>query len=446
MSETTRFLVGYGRADTTPLESVPLEGYGSTSNRMSRNVLDPLYATCLALTDAAGETVLIYSLDMTAPGAPWSTDMVPAIALATGIPQTHILSSAIHTHSAPDPSNTQEPTLLRYLEYMKQQCVQAALDALADRKSASLFGATIQTTGLNFVRRYILQDGTPAGDNYGHFDRSPIDRHETEPDRSMQLLKFVREGGEDVVIANFQVHPHWTGGMNKYDVSADTVGIMRMEIEAQTGCRFLYFTGACANINHSSRIKEENTCHDYITHGKAMAQAAMSAADQYRPMNLGAVKVDRLMLTVPANHTQDYRAEEATYIRTNFLASGDRATWGAEALRRGYNSVYHACLIAIKSNLPPTLDVHLPTVSIGDVAFAFAPYEMFDTNGMQIKEASPFPMTMILTCANGERHSYVPSALGFQNGGYSVDSCWFLPGSGEEFAQALIAGLKRLHD
>ena len=54
------------------------------------------------------------------------------------------------------------------------------------------------------------------------------------------------------------------------------------------------------------------------------------------------------------------------------------------------------------------LDVHLPSVSIGDVVFAFAPYEMFDTNGVQIK--------------------------GGQNGGYSVDSCWFLPGSGELFA------------
>ena len=444
MSETTRFLVGFGRADISPQESVPLDGYGSSSNRMSQNILDPLYATCLAFTDAAGETVLIYGVDMTSLGSQWPTDIVPAIAQATGVPREHIFGSASHTHSAPDMENVKEPSLLRHVEYMTRQCVQAALDALADRKNASLFGATIQVEGLNFVRRYILQDGTPAGDNYGHFNLSPIDRHETEPDRSMQLLKFVREGGEDVVVANFQVHPHWTGGMKKYDVSADTIGIMRMEVEARTGCRFVYFNGACANINHSSRIKEENICHDYISHGKALAQAALSAADQYRPLNLGPVKTDWVMLDAPADHSQDYRAEEATYIRTNFLASGDRPTWEAEAKRRGYHSVYHACFVAIKSTRPATIQVPLCTASIGDVAFCCASYEMFDTNGMHIKSSSPFPMTLVLTCANSVRQGYVPSALGFSNGGYSVDTCWFLPGLGEQFADELIASLKRL--
>lgn len=444
MSETTRFLVGYGRADITPQESVPLRGYGSTSNRMSNNVLDPLYATCLAFTDAAGETVLIYTLDMTVAGSPWPTDIVPAIAQATGVAQEYILCSATHTHSAPDMENDEKPSIPRHLEYMKRQCIQAALDALSDRKSAALFGATAQTTGLNFVRRYILQDGTPAGDNYGHFDLSPIARHETEPDRSMQLFKFVREGGEDIIIANFQTHPHRTGGNKKYDVSADIVGIMRTEMEAQTGCRFAYFTGGSGNINPTSRIPEENVCPDYISHGKALAQAALSVADQYRPLALDRVRLDRDTLSCPTDHSQDHRLEDALYIRGNFRTTGDRITWGAEAKRLGFNSVYHAMSVVAKSKRPEAVDVVLNCVSIGDAAFCFAPYEMFDSNGLQIKESSPFPMTMILTCANGSNRGYVPSALGFSNGGYSSDACWFLPGAGERFVEAFLASLNRL--
>ena len=444
MSEPPRFLVGYGRADITPQESVPLRGYGSTSNRMSNHVLDPLYATCLAFTDAEGATVLIYALDMTAAGSRWPTDIVPAIAQATGIAQEYILCSATHSHSAPDMENDEQPSIPRHLEYMKRQSIQAAQDALADRKPATLFGATAQTAGLNFVRRYILQDGTPAGDNYGHFDQSPIARHESEADHSMQLLKFVREGGDDVIIANFQTHPHRTGGSKKYDVSADIVGIMRMEMEAQTGCRFAYFTGGSGNVNPTSRIKEENCHHTYVEHGKAMAQAALSVSDRYRPLMLGAVRLDRNVLSCPTDHTQDHRAEEARALYRQFATSGNRDTWRAEALRLGYNSIYHAGAIASKCDRPAAIDVVLNCVSIGDAAFCFAPYEMFDTNGMQIKEGSPFPMTMILTCANGSNRGYVPSALGFQNGGYSCDACWFLPGAGERFAEEFIAGLKRL--
>ena len=76
----------------------------------------------------------------------------------------------------------------------------------------------------------------------------------------------------------------------------------------------------------------------------------------------------------------------------------------------------------------------------------FAPYEMFDTNAMEIKQASPFPSTFVLTCSNAD-YDYVPSALGFDHGGYSADSCHFLPGTGELLAQAfidLLHGLRQL--
>ena len=78
MSKTACFQVGHGRTDITPQESVPLRGYGSTSNRMSQTVLDPLYATCLALTDASGETALLFGLDLIAPGPQWPERMAPA--------------------------------------------------------------------------------------------------------------------------------------------------------------------------------------------------------------------------------------------------------------------------------------------------------------------------------------------------------------------------------
>jgi len=56
--------VGYARVDITPEESVPLAGYGNSMQRLSQGVLDPLYATCIAITDSDGHSVLLCTVDL----------------------------------------------------------------------------------------------------------------------------------------------------------------------------------------------------------------------------------------------------------------------------------------------------------------------------------------------------------------------------------------------
>ena len=442
MSE--KLLVGYGRADISPKESVPLRGYGSTSKRMSAQVIDPLDATCLAFTDEAGESVLLFALDLIGASERWEDRYAPAISKATGVPAEHIFGSGSHTHSAPDYTNKEKDSIPRYLDLLEEQLVAAAVAAMADRKEAEIFATSAKTTGLNFVRRYVLEDGTPAGDNYGHFDQSPIKCHESEVDNQMQFVKFVREGKKDIIMVNFQTHPHRTGGGGKrYDVSADIVGVMRDETEKQLGCDFIYFSGGSGNVNPISRVPEENIYTDHLEHGKAMADVAVSVEGTYKPVSTGAVKVETRTLTCPVNHTLDHRIKDAEYISSNFKATGDRPTWTAEAKKLGFNSVYQANAIIKRSKGPATMDMVLHAISMGDLAFVNVPYEMFDTNGKQIKDNSPFKVTYVLTCGAGE--GYIPSELGFKNGGYSVDNCWFMPGVGELFANTLLDSLNDLH-
>ena len=122
--------VGYGRTDITPRESVPLRGYGSTSNRMSQRVMDPLMATCLAVTDEGGESVLLFALDLTGASEYWTERYAPAISKATGVPADHILGSGTHTHSAPDYTNKEKDSIPRYLDLLEEQLVAAAAAAV----------------------------------------------------------------------------------------------------------------------------------------------------------------------------------------------------------------------------------------------------------------------------------------------------------------------------
>ena len=56
------FRAGFGRENITPDYSVYLQG-GPWKNRKTTGVLDPVYATCVAL-EQSGQTVLLYTLDM----------------------------------------------------------------------------------------------------------------------------------------------------------------------------------------------------------------------------------------------------------------------------------------------------------------------------------------------------------------------------------------------
>ena len=62
---------------------------------------------------------------------------------------------------------------------------------------------------------------------------------------------------------------------------------------------------------------------------------------------------------------------------------------------------------------------------------------MFDTNGKEIRDASPCKTTFVCTLSGGG-FGYVPSAFAFPHGGYEVNNCQFVEGSGEEFAREFV--------
>ena len=100
-------------------------------------------------------------------------------------------------------------------------------------------------------------------------------------DNQLQLIKFSREEGKDIIMANFQMHPHRNGGSKNLNMTADIPGVFRTELENQLGVNVLYFTGASGNVNPTSRITEENITKDYIEQGKALAKYAIDLEGKY---------------------------------------------------------------------------------------------------------------------------------------------------------------------
>lgn len=300
---------------------------------------------------------------------------------------------ATHNHSGPQTGST-DPVIERYIEAMEPKLVAAAEQAMADREPAQLYTSTTRLKNMNFVRHYLMSDGSVAGDNFGDFDNNTIVKHVEEVDDEMQLIRFARDDGKDVVLVNWQAHPLRIGVSDAL-LSSDIVGSMRTTLEEQLDCHMLYFTGASGNVDPSSRINSENITADYWEQGEFMAAEAELAMDSMKKEELGKL--------------------QCVHRDVEVMAKGK-----------------------------PT-DFPICGITIGDVAFVTAPYEMFNGSGEYIKENSPFDITFISTVSNGGK-GYIPTEETFEYGGYEVSRCNYDKGTAEKLAEGYVALLKELYD
>ena len=389
--------VGFGRADITPDFKMPLQGYPGPQNRIYARILDPIYATCIAFSDGES-TVLLYTLDLT--GSCWD-----AVAFAKtdiqkelGVPFKSIMVSCTHNHASP--SLVDSPNRERYVQLLRDQMLQAARDAVADLKTATLYSGSVEAEGLNAVRHYMLSDGSVCGDNFGDASGKSYTGHMGKADTQLQVLRFAREDGKDIVLSNWQAHPHRTGGEMVLDLSSDIVGPMRTYVEETMDCHFAYFTGASGNLNSTSRISSENAAMDYVSHGIQLGQYACLALTDMTPVATGKVQIT-----------------EVNYAPINKVSGKE----GSEVEMHG--------------------------ISIGDAAFAIVPYEMFSQSGEYIKENSPFQTTFVVTCANYDG-GYMPVEANYDYNGeesYEGSLCEYVKGTAEILADQYVQLLNTLH-
>ena len=422
-----RFSVGFGRADMTPEESVPLYGYGNPKFRRSERILDPLYVTCVALRDGAGERLLLMQLDIINTPTAVTDPMRAAILEETGIDGDHILINATHTHSAPTPGGS-DPAVVRWLLKTTAAAVRAAKDALLDLAPCVRFSTgKMKTDRLNFVRRYYTENGFVSSNvTQGS---GAITAHETEVDEEMRILRFDREDRPAIVIANWQCHNHRTGGAKKHDLSADFIGVLRDRAEEDLGVRFLYLQGGAGNVNPHSRIKGESRVSDYKDVGAALCEHLKQGLKGMTERPLGKIRVLTASIDGVVNHPTKEKLAICKEVFDRYDA-GD--TEGAEALAKenGMTGAIEARAMYRNDKLPPTRKIGLQCCAIGDVGLTAAPFEMFCQTEKVLREASPFDFTISCGYSNTS-HGYMPAAESFPNKGYEVFQCHYVKGTAE---------------
>jgi len=447
------FRIGYGRTDITPLTAVPLAGYGNSTQRISQTILDLQYATCIAVTDEHENTVLLISYDQQRASDITVEAVRPAISQATGVPVDHIMMAGTHTHSGPDLNASSNEAIARYIPYLNEQLVNAAVAAMADRTPVrSMEAGSIETEAMNFVRHYAYIDENGEvkyfGDSFGTQTLNDTTRHITEADPTMYVVNITRESGKDIVLVNWRAHPSstgWAGSAPLKNISSDYVGTFRDAMEAQLDCNFIYFNGACGNINSSSRIPGEAKVSTNNERGSVLADYAIECINNnMEPVSVGDVKITRRVLDMEINHDLDNMVTQAKVVQAVFTQTGSNAEAIEAGKPYGIRSPYHAGAIIANANRGETVDVELNALSIGQhLSFVTFPGELFDDLTEYIEVESPYKYTMTMCYANGMR-GYIPTAYAFEYTCYETDCCWFKAGCGEVFRDNLLELLEQL--
>lgn len=412
------FKAGAAQVTITPPLGVELAGYGFGPNA---GVLTELEAQALYL-ESGGTAVAIVSADLLAVGAEFMARLRQAAEAALGLPGEYLLVAASHSHSTPTARPLRQwgqvdaayerflqAAILEALTTARRTAVEARLSygvGRADTLSANRRGAEGPIDPEVPVLCFHRRDATPA-----------------EWDAAEEPPTETPVGGLIAVLFNFACHPV---SLHSYRnlLSPDYVGYARAALQAVCGAGAvaLFTLGAAGDINPARFYFRRTTPRQAHRLGAllgcAVAQIALDPAPVAAPgLRLKTVVVELPVAPLPppaeleALHRQYSAQAEAAHqagrplVETSVLAI--HRDWAAEALAE------HAA-----GARRTTVSCPLTALRLGPAALLFAPLEVFVETGLALKTASPAPLTILCTNANGEL-GYLPTPDAYQGEDYT---------------------------
>lgn len=436
---------GFARRDLTPPLGTPAL-YGITA--FVTETWDPLYATALVLRDGAEHAVVV-GADICAFLRQPYQDIRQAIGLALGIAADRVVLNASHTHCGPYVSTELQDVLdayglkaldPAYARHAQEQIVAAAREAATAMEPVRLATGhgTVERVASN--RRLTL----PSGHTIHRYGRPPEEWRalpEGLIDPQVQVIRFDDLHGRPLgALVNYACHPTAAGGGLQPWISADFVGYGLRPVEAALGgAPCLFLQGTAGNIGTGKWVAATPR-EDAAAMGQRFAAgilAAMAALQPVAPTPLQVLcRHAQLSLDPFPPLTELQRRLDAAVLAVERGPADDSLAGEVVALADAFIVARHVREYAWAPILALTL---------GDVAIACLPAEVFVEFGLAIKQRSPFRHTLV-AAYNDNSLQYIPTAAAFPAGEFEVDGGWryIAPGAGEALAEAAIRLLAEL--
>ncbi|AKJ63668.1 hypothetical protein [Kiritimatiella glycovorans] len=416
---------GAAEADISPHHPQFLFGYPHVE-RMSTGIHDPLLGSALYL-ERGGTRVILIAADLIFVPRPVVLAARRRIFEATGVPESHILISASHTHSGPvtvdHASNADDPVVPaadpEYLALLENGLVNAGVDAVHAADEAEIAEVVADSTGIGTNRRD--PDG-PA------FHRVPVIAARRVSDRTMIGLLMVGSMHPTVLHEDSTL------------VSADFPAYTRFALKERHGpVPVVYHTGPCGNLS-PRHVTRDNTFAEAERLGRQLGEAVDRALrdTRYAPIEhlevrSGAVKpVPRTFPLKGEAEAALRRAEERyeTLRRSGAprqeVRTAEVDLFGARETMTLSRLEAEGVLESFRSERTPA---EIQVLRIGGFHFAGWPAEVFVEYGIELQRR--LPGTYIISVANGELQGYLVTPEAAAQGGYEASNALFAHTTGE---------------
>ena len=418
---------GAAAVDISPRQ-FPVNMPGGFSANMAQGSHDPLHACALALDDGV-TTLAIVVVDNLGVGPETANEAKALASKRCDIKPEKILVCATHTHSAPAAGSGGGPSAaVAYRTIMVEGIAESIVRAYGALRPAAVGAAAHPLPNEVFNRRWFLKPGKMPVNPFGKMDQvkmnpgtsaDVLDRPAGPTDPDITVLSVQDAKHKPLaLLANYSLH--YVGGTPKAMVSADYYGefarLMPSRLAAGEDFVAMMSNGASGDINNIPFLVTRPPREPFEQIRIVAQEAADAAWHAWR--GIGAHRSDARLGMIDRDVTLQLRrpTSEQVAAAKAVLAIKDEA---GKAKLPHLADHYARSTIAAAQRHEQTLTVQVQALRIGDLAICGIPFEAFCQIGLDLKQRSPLPRTMVIGLANG-RHGYLPTPEQHKLGGYET--------------------------
>jgi len=400
----------------------------------AEHIHDQLHARSLVLDDGTTQLVFVV-IDNLMVDREVLDEAKRLIHERTNLPTSHMLMSAIHTHSATSAAgegkrrkgwNYGKP-LDEYQTFLARRVADGVQVALNNLEPARIGWGVGKVPQHVFNRRWIMKK--PQMNPFGEMDKARMNPGYQNPD----LLKpagpvdpevsFISvesvKGKPIALLGNYSLH--YVGGVPKNDISADYFAVFADRIQELLGADrqdppFVGImsngtSGDVNNINYAGTREKHEPYEKMRIVANDVAQEVLrvyKTIDHHDWVPLGAAQSElKLQVRKPSPELEAImkKVQERPTTEKPLYHSNERT--------------YAERVFQLRDEWPDSIDIILQAFRIGDLGVAAIPFETFTQTGLEIKAKSPFKPSFTIELANGA-YGYLPTPEQHELGGYET--------------------------
>ncbi len=411
-----------------------LHGFPAPQDRYSRSVHDDLYAHCFYL-ESNDEKFAIITLDLLLLPKFVVKRLRTKINELAGIPESHILVSTTHTHSAPVagavPFYLDKPCDLMYPHY---------IDNIVNRVSHAVLWAKENSfeAKIGIGKGYCGPEQNVGGNR--HDKNGPSD--------TGVFVIGIKDMADTLrgVIVRYSLHPTFLNQNNRL-VSSDYPGYLYQYLKNQFKGVVPAFQIGTAGNQSPRFFRSGCTFEEAERVGTTIAKEAVTVLETMSfvsepDIHVCSKEVAPVRKTIPP---LDVATENLKIAEQNFQNAIDNrldigvvrtlecAVFGA---RRMFNWATLGADTVYAINEEHPFEVFVMT--IGDFAIVGLPGELFVEFGLELQKASPYKNTVVVCCANGFAKGYICTSEAIAQGGYEANGSPYTGETGTNLVQAAL--------